>query len=136
MKKTFVSIQTRSILGQSESNLKRAAQITENCSIPFDFILFPELFGTGYTWGESSKQLIVESQNTIEQWLKILSQKYHCVVLAGIGRYDNGLFYNSTVIYDHGRFVDYYDKSHLFRGENNIFQSGGEFKTFQLSDVN
>src|SRR6056297_26253 len=100
MKKQIVSIQTRSVPGQVESNLKRAAHIMENCFLPFDFILFPELFGTGYTWDESLKCLIKEKQNIIEQWLKTTSQEYNCVVLAGIGRQERGLFYNSTVIYD------------------------------------
>lgn len=135
LKKTMVSVQIRSIPKQVESNLKKAINILNSCSIPFDFCVFPELFGTGYTWDESSKQVIMEKQKMIEAWLKEISLQYNCVVISGIGRYDKGSFYNSAVIYDNGKFVDYYDKTHLFRGEKEIFQSGVDFKVYHLSNV-
>ncbi len=135
LKKTMVSVQIRSVPGHVESNLKKATNILSNCSIPFDFLVFPELFGTGYTWDESSKQVMMEKQKLIEEWLNEISLQYHCVVISGIGRYDNSAFYNSTVIYDKGKFVDYYDKTHLFRGEKALFQSGSDFKVYHLSDV-
>ena len=135
MKKTMISIQFRSVPGQIKRNLSDADAIVRTCSIPFDFILFPELFGTGYTWDTSLRQAIQENQTTIEGWLKEISLRYHCAVISGIGRFDQGVFYNSTVIFENGRFVDYYDKTHLFRGEKQIFNSGGEIKTYRLSDV-
>ncbi|MFP4461523.1 MAG: carbon-nitrogen hydrolase family protein [Thermotogota bacterium] len=135
MKKTIVSVQIRSIPGQVEDNLKKTANILSNCSIPFDFILFPELFGTGYTWNETSKQLMIDKQKMIETWLKEISLQYNCVVISGIGRYDKAAFYNSTVVFDQGLFVDYYDKTHLFRGEKEIFQNGSDLKVYNLSDI-
>ena len=135
MKKTMVSVQIRSIPDQVEKNLKKAKNILNGCSVPFDFLVFPELFGTGYTWEESSKQVMMEKQKLIEEWLKEVSLQFNCVVISGIGRYDNNAFYNSTVIYDNGNFVDYYDKTHLFRGEKDLFQSGVNFKTYDLSDI-
>lgn len=131
----MLTVQIRSVPGQVESNLKKATNILNSCSVPFDFCIFPELFGTGYTWNESTKQVISEKQMMIEDWLKTISVQYKCVIISGIGRRNKGAFYNSTVIYDKGIFVDYYDKSHLFRGEKEIFRSGTEFKVYNLSNV-
>ena len=131
----MIAIQSRSIPGQVEDNLKKATLILNNCSIAFDFCVFPELFGTGYTWDESSKQVIMEKQQMIEAWLKAISLQYHCVVISGIGRHEKGDFFNSTVIYDHGTCVDYYDKTHLFRGEKTLFRPGSVFKTYDLGGL-
>jgi len=136
LKKTMVSIQIRSVPGQVDRNLKEAALIVNNCSIPFDFIVFPELFGTGYTWDEGLKQVVMDKQLMIEEWLKEISRQYHCVVISGIGRYEHESLYNSSVIYENGEFIDYYDKTHLFRGEKKLFLSGKDIKTYQLSGVN
>ena len=131
----MISVQTRSIPDQVEHNLKSANHILNSCSIPFDFCVFPELFGSGYTWDESTKHVIAEKQDLIETWLKDISIQYNCVIISGIGRHDKGSFYNSTVIYDKGKFVDYYDKTHLFRGEKELFHSGSDFKVYTLSDL-
>lgn len=135
MKKTIVSVQTRGNPGQVQANLKKTQMIVEGCSIPFDFIIFPELFGTGYTWNQSLKGLIKNKQAEIESWLKALSENNSCSVIAGMGRWDGKNYYNSTVLFDNGQRIDYYDKTHLFRGEKDLFKSGQRFKTYELSGV-
>ena len=134
----MISVQTRSEPFNLELNMKKAQTIVNRIFMPFDYIVFPELFGTGYSWDERIKEHIDLDQEAIEEWLQELSKKHSCAVIAGIGRKDaNGQYKNSACIFEKGAQLGYYDKTHLFRGEKEIFEPGTKpGRVFRLGGIN
>ena len=135
MKKTVVSIQTRGNPGKVDENLKKAGMIMKRIPFDYDLIIFPELFGTGYTWNPSTKSVIQKEQETIENWLKEISKMQNCAVISGLGRKEGDDFFNATISIENGEIIHYYDKVLLFRGEKEIFKPGSSFDCVDLSGI-
>jgi len=137
LKKTIISVQMRSEPFKLEQNLKKAQSLIDKIFVPFEYILFPELFGTGYTWDEKILEYIDANQKLIEDWLKAISKKYLCAVIAGIGRKnEKGEYKNGVTLFEKGTHLGYYDKTHLFRGEKELFSPGNHpGKIFKLGGI-
>jgi predicted amidohydrolase len=120
-----------------ELNLKKARRIIDKIFIPFDYLLLPEMFGTGYSWEAQILKHIDEEQQIIEEWLKTVSKNHNCSVIAGIGRKtEKGEYKNAVSVFEKGTHLGYYDKTHLFRGEKERFSQGNHpGRIFRLGGV-
>ncbi len=98
---------------------EKIAQITE----PFDLLVLPEMFNTGFTMNSK----LAEPMNfTTTRWMKQMAKQYNSLVLGSLSVKADGHLYNRLLGVFPDTTVQYVDKRHLFRlsSEPEIFSPG------------
>lgn len=107
--------------------------MAESIKQPIDLIVFPEMFACGF-----SSQLADEAEETegkSMRFLQKIARQYHTNVVATLPIIENGLIYNRLVWYSPKGLQGYYDKKHLFMGEEQLIcSSGDKRRIFTLSE--
>jgi predicted amidohydrolase len=124
-------VQLNSKLLDVESNVDAALRFIYKKRA--DLIVLPELFNTGYNFGNrrqaaSVAEQIPEGETT--QALKDFSKRDGTLVVAGIAERRGTTMYNSAVVVRDGKYLGTYRKVHLFSNEKKFFKPGYEFKVF------
>jgi predicted amidohydrolase len=125
MNKKTVGIVQCSISPDKDRNLARALELASGAKS--DFVVFPELFTTGYGLKkENGEDVKGESVQALSRFAREHSTN---VIGGSIIEKDRDKFYNTSFVFDRkGALVGRYSKKHLFRplDEQNFFSSGLE----------
>lgn len=128
--------QLRCDLLNKEINLKRSIEaIVEAHKKGADYILFPELFLTGYVINTS----LVEMGESIEgpsiRALCSYAKKYSIGIIYGFPEKDGDSLYNSAVFIDkNGSIRNVYRKAHLYGEEQKYFTPGEDFSVVEVPE--
>lgn len=109
----------------TDENIKTINRLTEN----FDgnILVLPELCMSGYLF-ENRAELIkysvpIPSNSKELNYLAELSSQKSCAVIAGLSEIDGEYIYNSAVVFDCGKYIGKYRKTHLSDFEKRFFDS-------------
>lgn len=117
-----------------EVNLKRSIDtIKEAKEKQADYVLFPELFLTGYVMDPKIKGLGETVDGKSLRTIADCAKKYKIGVIYGFPEVEGEKLYNSAAfINKFGEIVDVYRKAHLFHHERKYFVPGDRCPVFQL----
>jgi predicted amidohydrolase len=123
-------IQTNPKFLRVEENVDHALRFLERCKA--DLMVLPELFNTGYNFGNRRQiEKVAEhipSGYTSQKLLQV-SRDRNMTIVAGLVERRGMSFYNSAIVARRGRAFRY-RKVHLFLREKKFFKPGQEFKVF------
>ncbi|WP_369819742.1 carbon-nitrogen hydrolase family protein [Thermotoga sp. SG1] len=124
-------------IGGFEENLNKVERFVEEAvSNGVDVIVFPELTISGYTWDEKTLAKGVRFfEEVARKKLLKLSREGQIAIAVGTPRLVLGKLRNSLVIFKKKREILFYDKTHLFRGEKDVFEPGEYFLVFSYGGV-
>lgn len=131
------AVQMLPAIGGFEENLSRIEHFVEEAiSSGVDVIVFPELTISGYTWDEKTLERGARFfEEVVRKKLLRLSREGQIVIVTGTPRIVLGKLRNSLVIFKKKRELLFYDKTHLFRGEKDVFEPGEYFLVFSYRGV-
>jgi predicted amidohydrolase len=120
--------QTRPALGDVAGNLERAAQLVAGAP-PFDVLVLPELFSTGYLLDgrEEVARLSEEAADAgapTLAFLRRVAKAREAWVAGGFAERDGGRLYNAAALAGRDGSLRVYRKVHLFDGETERFDPG------------
>jgi len=119
--------------GRVEENRERAGEFLDECSARgAELVVLPELFDTGYFWGEELQELIKQNSLETTAWLKEQATGHEMTIVAGVGEPAAGEFYDSAILARPSRKLEIYRKTHLFKDEVKYFQAGDRLLTAEL----
>ena len=116
---------------EPDENMRRCekfiAQIFESAkkyagdTVP-DIVVLPELFATGFSMNPNIAE---REDGATSRWMREISVRYDCALLASVPVLDGGLIYNRALFMTSSK-AEYYDKRHLFSygGESEVFTRG------------
>lgn len=133
---TLALAQLRSNLFDKESNLHR---ILETMSIASSkhaqYVLFPELFATGYFLGDRVFDLAESLNGEMITKIREQAKLLEVGVIVGFPEKDGDHIYNSAVFIDrHGEILGNYRKNHLFDHEKAHFSPGDTVPIFDTPE--
>ena len=128
-------VQMRSTPYNVGTNLEKAVSWIEEIAESAELVVLPELFNVGYVWETKIKQRVEESFEETCEILSSIADSYGVHIFAGIGRHENGKIYNSVGHFSPLNEPEFYDKTHLFRKEREIFQAGNRLRTFKVGNI-
>ena len=130
------AVQLSPEVGNFEKNYSKIkGYIEEAGDLGIDLLLFPELALSGYTMDEK----ILSSgwdflKDRIGDLIR-LSREYDMAIVFGTPRKVGGRLRNSVIVIVKKREVLFYDKTHLFRSEKDVFEPGQDFLVFKFKGV-
>jgi predicted amidohydrolase len=103
-----------------------------------DFLVFPELFLTGYNIGDDVMHLAEAWQGRSLQYVASIAQEYNLALLVGYAEQSGDRIYNSAALIDAtGQFVGNYRKTHLFgTEERRLFTPGNQWVVQSIAGMN
>lgn len=111
--------------GVKDANFKKIESLCRNAKL--DLLVLPELSTTGYLF-LSKKELSSHAEEfpggETSSFLQELSIKTGGFVVAGVAEKDEGIFYNSAVLFGRKGHMGTYRKVHLFSTEKKVFEPG------------
>ena len=126
-------VQAKSNVGNFEENFQKIAEIVSRNSA--DVFVFPELFLSGYTLDERILRDGAKFLDSNLNDLVRLSREKDAMIIFGAPRIVGKNLRNSVVVIKKKREVLFYDKTHLFRKEKEIFEPGEDFLVFDFKGV-
>ncbi len=122
--------------GEFSENFKRMLEyLEEGAKLGLDLVLFPELTVSGYTLdGEVLRKGWDFTREILGDVLRI-SREHDMAIVFGAPRVVSGRVRNSVVVVKKKREILFYDKTHLFRGEKEVFEPGEDFEVFKFKGV-
>lgn len=129
----FAVVQTLSRVNNLESNFQRIFNVAGRTSA--DVFVFPELFLSGYTLDEKILKESSKFLNSKLEELVKLSRERNAAITFGAPRIVGKSLRNSVVVVRKKREVLFYDKTHLFRKEKEVFEPGEDFLVFDFKGV-
>ncbi len=100
-----------------------------------DLVVFPELYLSGYTLDKDILTSGAQFLQRVLDELVSLSRNLSKAFVFGSPRILGKKLRNSAVVIKKKREVLFYDKTHLFRGEKEVFEPGEDFLVFDFKDV-
>jgi 5-aminopentanamidase len=125
-------VQTNPVLGDVESNIKKAITLMD--SVSADLFVLPELFNTGYNFidKEEVTRLAEPASGYTFEAIQDFTKKKNCYVVYGFAEKAEEL-YNSSALVGPNSLIGIYRKVHLFFREKLFFTSGNlGFPVFEL----
>lgn len=116
-------------------NIEKAVNWIEEIAEDADIVVLPELFNVGYTWEPQLKRYIEDSFEETCEILSSIADSYDLHIFAGMGRPEKGKLYNSVAHFAPLSEPEFYDKTHLFRREREIFNAGTSLKTCVVKET-
>ncbi|MFS0646350.1 carbon-nitrogen hydrolase family protein [Siminovitchia sp. 179-K 8D1 HS] len=128
--------QLRCELGNKELNLLRILQSLEEASRKgADYVLFPELFLTGYVIDERLVQLAETVEGPSINSIRERAKRYRIGAVVGFPEKDGDRLYNSAILIGkNGEMIGKYRKVHLYHKEKDWFTAGDEFPIVHLPE--
>lgn len=118
-------------------NVKKNAEtmkkaIIDAASQQANFVVFPELFLTGYSVGERLHQLAIRvEESSVLQQIRKWCKEQQIGTVFGFPEDAGGTYYISACyINEEGKIAGVYRKVHLFSDEKNFFKPGDTFQVF------
>lgn len=128
--------QLRSSYLNKKENFNRIEETIELASAnKADYILFPELFTTGYLSNEDIKEQTEAIDSISIMKIRKAAQKNNCGVIFGFAEKLHGNIFNTALFIDkQGNIAGVYRKIHLFEFEKNIFVPGDACPVFEIPE--
>ena len=129
-------VQLHSFAGEFERNYEKMLEFLEKAAEKSSsLVVFPELSLSGYTLdGRVLRDGARFLDEKIDELVKI-SRKYDMAIVFGSPRIFGGKLRNSAVVVKKKREVLFYDKTHLFRREKEVFEPGEDFLVFDFKGI-
>lgn len=129
-------VQFNSKTDEPGENLEKAVNYIENLvEEEVDLVLLPEMFNSGYGTDELVIKNAIEMQEETIETLSALSDYNDVVIVGGmVNKAGEDLYNSSVIMLPYGEPV-YYNKTHLFRNEKNVFKPGNALKSFDFAGV-
>lgn len=130
---TIALAQIRTRLYDKKSNANRAVAILEECKAAgVDYVLFPEMFLTGYYIYDRVADLAESIDGPHIQMIQRKAEQMSIGVIFGFPEAKSSKFYNSAAFIERdGHLAGVYRKVHLFDKETGIYQPGEELPIFR-----
>lgn len=128
--------QLRCELRNKETNLLRILQSLKEASEKgADYVLFPELYLTGYVM-DKQLPLLAETENGPSvQRIRREAKRYRVGAIVGFPELEGDLLYNAALIIGkNGEIIGKYRKVHLYHREKEWFTPGELFPVFSLPE--
>lgn len=125
--------QLRSNLYDKKTNLYRIAQTVEEAAHKqeADYVLFPELYLTGYTLNEKVTSLAETIDGESVKQMREIAGRHSTGMIVGLPEKEDDHIYNTAIIIDRsGDIVGKYRKAHLFDFEKQWFSPGNACPVF------
>ncbi|MFZ4452388.1 carbon-nitrogen hydrolase family protein [Salibacterium aidingense] len=128
--------QLRCELLHKDKNLKRMLEAIQSAKNKgADYVIFPELFLSGYVMNEKLFELAETLDGPSITALAHAARANDIGVIAGFPeKWENYLYNAAVCINRHGRIVDVYRKTHLFHDEHHYFQAGRHCPVLSLPE--
>lgn len=128
--------QLRCSLYEKEGNLLRMLQSIEEASQKgADYILFPELYLTGYVMDANLEKLAETDNGPSIMKLKKKAKACGIGAIIGFPEKENSDFYNTALFIDkNGETIGKYRKVHLYHKEKEWFTPGNSLPVFELEE--
>ena len=116
--------QTEPRFGQIPRNLERAAQLVATAE-PFDVLVLPELFATGYLFADRAElaELAEPRDGATIAFLAEIARTRDAWVAGGFAERDGESLYNSAALVGPDGTAHVYRKVHLFDRETELFDA-------------
>lgn len=126
--------QTKLAWEKPEKNRKFIEEYVFNEIHPFDLLVLPEMFTSGFTMNPAIVAEAMDGQTI--QWLQALAKMKNCAITGSLVIEEKGKYFNRMVFVFPSGEIEYYDKRHLFTlaGENQKYQAGKQKKIVQYLD--
>lgn len=126
--------QTKLAWENPEKNRKFIEEYVVNEIHPFDLLVLPEMFTSGFTMNPAIVAEAMDGQTI--QWLQALAKMKNCAITGSLVIEEKGKYFNRMVFVFPSGEIEYYDKRHLFTlaGENQKYQAGKQKKIVQYLD--
>lgn len=119
-------------------NVRHGLQLVREAAQAHELLVLPEVWTTGYSLGHLQEEAEELTSPVLAELAQIARAK-QCAILAGSVplRHDGKIYNTSVAINKNGKFVNYYDKVHLFGlfNEADFFAPGNNFNAFELDGV-
>lgn len=128
--------QLRPTLYEKEINLLRMLQSIEEASDKgADYILFPELYLTGYVTDENLLTLAEHENGPSILKLREKSKEFATGAIVGFPEKEGKKIYNTALfIGKNGEIIGKYRKVHLYHKEKDWFTAGNSFPVFEIEE--
>lgn len=128
--------QLRCELLNKESNLSRIIDSIKTAKEKnADYILFPELFLSGYVMSPKLYDLAEPVTGNSIRTIAKAAEEHHIGVIVGYPeKYQNNIYNSATFIDQNGNVVCTYRKTHLYHEEVQYFEAGNEFPVIELPE--
>ncbi|RJS59352.1 nitrilase-related carbon-nitrogen hydrolase [Bacillus sp. PK3_68] len=132
---TIALAQLKGVLFETTFNLNRVLSMIEQSKEKnIDYILFPELFLSGFLIQDKVKELAEPVNGTSIRAIQHKVKETGVGVIIGFPEYENNCYYNSAAFIEKdGSLKGVYRKTHLFDKEKQFFTPGEEFPIFHTS---
>ncbi|MBZ0269259.1 acyltransferase [bacterium] len=127
--------QTEPVFGDVAGNLERAGRLLDRAE-PFDLLVLPELFSTGYVFRDRAELggLAEDPAGATIAFLKERAARHHAWLCAGFAERDGDRLFNASALVGPDGSVLVYRKIHLFDRETLTFDPGdGAFEAHDIS---
>ncbi|GIN92259.1 hypothetical protein J6TS1_25800 [Siminovitchia terrae] len=125
--------QLRSNLYDKDNNLYRIAQTVEIAKVEqdADYVLFPELYLTGYTLNDKVASLAEPINGKSIQRIQEIAHQHSTGIIVGFPEKDGHKVYNTAIFIDkNGEIIGTYRKTHLYDYEKQWFSAGNSCPVF------
>lgn len=128
--------QLRCSLYEKEVNLNRMLHsIEETSGKNVDYLIFPELFLSGYVMDEKIHELSETDTGPSIQKLQEAAKRHRIGVIVGFAERDGEQLFNTALIIGKkGEVLGKYRKVHLYYREKEIFTAGNSLPVFDLPE--
>lgn len=126
--------QTEPVFGDTAGNLERAGRLLDAAE-PFDLLVLPELFSTGYVFRDRAELdgLAEDLAGPTISFLKDRAARHDAWLCAGFAERDGAGRFNASALVGPGGDVHVYRKIHLFDRETTMFDPGdGSFEAHDI----
>lgn len=121
---------------EKEANISKAFFMArEALAKGADILIFPEVFSTGFCYGDMDNSAEPENGETVRKMCEF-SRKHQCVLIFSLiekkdaeGGFN---YYNLGLCIEDGEIAGKYRKTHPFKREKQYFSSGSEIHPFRL----
>ncbi len=122
--------------GEYQRNFEKILEYAdEGAKRGVKLLVFPELTISGYTLNERILREGWDFTRKILEELIRISRTKDMALVFGTPRLVSGKLRNSVAIVKKKREILFYDKTHLFRKEKDIFEAGSDFLVFKYEGV-
>lgn len=116
--------QTKLIWQKPEGNRNLIQEYIDSCDEPFDLLILPEMFTSGFTM---NPQEVAENMNgETMNWLKKIASEKQIAITGSFVVEENGTYFNRLAFVFPNGEIEFYNKRHLFSlaGEEKVYTKG------------
>lgn len=116
--------------GDKAGNLAHLEELIAEIETPFDLLVLPEMFNTGFS--VRAPEVAEAPGLSATRWMQQIAAQYQAVVCGSVAIKEQGAYYNRLLWVRPDGVVQHYNKAHLFSigGEHEAFTPGREQPVF------